>query len=137
LIDLAEETDGVMAVLVDRETGEETRVRARYVLAADGANSTVRRRLGIGVTGPARWDAAPPSCSTPTSRFRHGRILLAGDAALMYQVQHRRGISPQGALLVRPDGYVGARWPDSPPDDSTLEQTTQVACTKHSLVPAF
>jgi hypothetical protein len=41
-----------VAVLVDRQRGEETRVRTRYVLAADGANSTVRQRLGIGTTGP-------------------------------------------------------------------------------------
>ncbi|MFI1486497.1 FAD-dependent monooxygenase [Streptomyces sp. NPDC020747] len=52
LVDLTEEADSVVAVLVDRRSGEETRVRARYVLAADGANSTVRQRLGIGTTGP-------------------------------------------------------------------------------------
>ncbi|MGA5129635.1 FAD-dependent monooxygenase [Streptomyces olivoreticuli] len=52
LTGLAEETDGVVALLVDRHSGDETRVRARYVLAADGANSTVRQLLGIGTTGP-------------------------------------------------------------------------------------
>ncbi|GHG75270.1 FAD-dependent monooxygenase [Streptomyces griseocarneus] len=52
LIDLVEESEGVVAFLVDRRSGEETRVRARYVLAADGANSTVRQRLGIDTTGP-------------------------------------------------------------------------------------
>lgn len=52
LVDLTEEADSVVAALVDRRSGEETRVRARYVLAADGANSTVRQRLGIGTTGP-------------------------------------------------------------------------------------
>ncbi|WP_030158836.1 FAD-dependent monooxygenase [Streptomyces sp. NRRL S-244] len=52
LIDLAEGPDGVVAVLLDRRSGEETRVRARYVVAADGANSTVRERLAIGTTGP-------------------------------------------------------------------------------------
>jgi 2-polyprenyl-6-methoxyphenol hydroxylase-like FAD-dependent oxidoreductase len=51
-VDLDEEADGVVAALVDRGRGEETRVRARYVLAADGANSAVRQRLGIGTTGP-------------------------------------------------------------------------------------
>lgn len=53
LIDLIEDEDGggVVAVLVDR-TGGEIRLRTRYVLAADGANSTVRQLLGIGVTGP-------------------------------------------------------------------------------------
>ncbi|MFI6690104.1 FAD-dependent monooxygenase [Streptomyces sp. NPDC050485] len=156
LIDLAEESESVVAFLVDHESGEETRVRARYVLAADGANSTVRQRLGIGTTGPgamadfttvvfdadlSRWCARQPAgvyftahglfaplypeggwawfVSTPedavhadwselvshalgpgadvqadvlrvqhwvmnafvAERFRHGRILLTGDAA--------------------------------------------------------
>lgn len=53
LIDLAEEAESVVASLVDHQRGEQTRVRARYVLAADGANSTVRQRLGIDTTGPA------------------------------------------------------------------------------------
>jgi putative polyketide hydroxylase len=50
LVDLIEEDDHVVAVLV--EDGVRTRVRARYVLAADGANSTVRQLLGIDVAGP-------------------------------------------------------------------------------------
>ncbi|MEU1816960.1 FAD-dependent monooxygenase [Streptomyces roseifaciens] len=52
LTGLAEEAEGVVAVLADHRRGRETRVRARYVLAADGANSTVRQQLGIGTTGP-------------------------------------------------------------------------------------
>ncbi|MFC9292947.1 FAD-dependent monooxygenase [Streptomyces sp. NPDC057011] len=52
LIGLAEEDESVVAVLADGRRGAETRVRARYVLAADGANSTVRERLGIETTGP-------------------------------------------------------------------------------------
>ncbi|MFB6619576.1 FAD-dependent monooxygenase [Streptomyces sp. NPDC056367] len=52
LVDLAEEPESVTAVLLDHRRGEETRVRARYVLAADGANSTIRRRLGIETDGP-------------------------------------------------------------------------------------
>ncbi len=148
LVGLAEEADHVVAELSD-----ETRVRARYVLAADGANSTVRQLLDIGTTGPGalgrittvvfdadlrRWSAEQPAgvyftangsfgplypergwawfVTTPddaehadwpklvrdalgdievtvervqhwvvnafiAQRFRHGRILLAGDAA--------------------------------------------------------
>ncbi|MGG7569895.1 FAD-dependent monooxygenase [Streptomyces sirii] len=52
LIDLTEETDSVVALLVDRDNSDETRVRARYVLAADGANSTVRQLRGIDTMGP-------------------------------------------------------------------------------------
>lgn len=66
LIDLAEEAGSVVALLAGRRhgehsgrggrggRGEQTRVRARYVLAADGASSTVRRLLGIGTAGPGR-----------------------------------------------------------------------------------
>ncbi|MFI9510366.1 FAD-dependent monooxygenase [Nocardia sp. NPDC052566] len=52
LVDLIEEADSVVAVLADHDRAAEIRVRARYVLATDGANSTVRQRLGIGTTGP-------------------------------------------------------------------------------------
>ncbi|MFE6845313.1 FAD-dependent monooxygenase [Streptomyces sp. NPDC057686] len=54
LIDLVEEAEGVVAVLVDRRRGrgQQTRVRARYVVAADGANSGVRQRLAIDTAGP-------------------------------------------------------------------------------------
>ncbi|MCZ0984893.1 FAD-dependent monooxygenase [Streptomyces diastatochromogenes] len=52
LVDLAEEAESVTALLADHRRGAETRVRARYVLAADGASSTVRPLLGIGTEGP-------------------------------------------------------------------------------------
>ncbi|MFI7424960.1 FAD-dependent monooxygenase [Nonomuraea sp. NPDC049684] len=53
LAGLSEEADGGVAVVLHGPgRGERTRLRARHVLAADGANSTVRRLLGIGVTGP-------------------------------------------------------------------------------------
>ncbi|MFD4245356.1 hypothetical protein ACFWP3_27765 [Streptomyces sp. NPDC058525] len=32
----------------------------------------------------------------------------------------RYGLSPRGALLVRPDGYIGARWTGRPPGDPAL-----------------
>ncbi|KIQ65936.1 2-polyprenyl-6-methoxyphenol hydroxylase [Kitasatospora griseola] len=156
LVDLVEEAEGVVALLVDHRCGEEVRVRARHVVAADGASSTIRQRLGIDTTGPGtiggfttvvfdadldRWCAGRPAgvyftahgtflplypeggwawlAPTPedaaradwpglvsralgtdsgvqvdvlrvqhwvmngfvAERFRHGRILLAGDAA--------------------------------------------------------
>jgi 2-polyprenyl-6-methoxyphenol hydroxylase-like FAD-dependent oxidoreductase len=42
---------GVVAVLRPRDGGPERRVRARYLVAADGAHSFVRRQLGIGMDG--------------------------------------------------------------------------------------
>ena len=52
LVGLAEEPDGVLATFADG-----TSVRARYVLAADGANSAVRELLGIGTAGPGALGA--------------------------------------------------------------------------------
>jgi putative polyketide hydroxylase len=48
---LAQDADGVTAVLRDLPTGAESSVRARYVVAADGNRSPVRERLGIGMRG--------------------------------------------------------------------------------------
>jgi 2-polyprenyl-6-methoxyphenol hydroxylase-like FAD-dependent oxidoreductase len=44
--------DGVHAVVRDTASGDERVVRARYLVAADGAHSTVRRALGIPMRGP-------------------------------------------------------------------------------------
>jgi 2-polyprenyl-6-methoxyphenol hydroxylase-like FAD-dependent oxidoreductase len=41
----------VTAVVRDRNTGDETTVHAQYLVAADGARSPVRRRLGIDMDG--------------------------------------------------------------------------------------
>jgi 2-polyprenyl-6-methoxyphenol hydroxylase-like FAD-dependent oxidoreductase len=48
---LDEDDDGVTATLRDLDSGEETQVRARYVVAADGNRSPTRQRLGIGMEG--------------------------------------------------------------------------------------
>lgn len=42
-----QDEDGVTATIVDAKTGQTTEVRARYLLACDGGNSTVRTQLGI------------------------------------------------------------------------------------------
>jgi len=46
--------DGVRVELRDAATGRSSTVRARYVVAADGAHSRVRRALGIAMRGPDR-----------------------------------------------------------------------------------
>jgi 2-polyprenyl-6-methoxyphenol hydroxylase-like FAD-dependent oxidoreductase len=50
LTGIEQDTDGVTAVGTDRD-GDEIRVRGRYLAGADGSRSTVRRRLGIGLSG--------------------------------------------------------------------------------------
>jgi len=48
---LEQDGDGVTALLTDVATGARSRVRARYVVAADGNRSPARSRLGIGMRG--------------------------------------------------------------------------------------
>ena len=51
--DFAQDATGVTASLVDRATGAASQVRARYVIAADGAQSRVRRALAVKMIGKA------------------------------------------------------------------------------------
>jgi 2-polyprenyl-6-methoxyphenol hydroxylase-like FAD-dependent oxidoreductase len=53
LTDLIQDSAGVTARLVERESGHNSTVRATYVVAADGAGSTVRNLLGIKMVGPS------------------------------------------------------------------------------------
>ena len=46
-----QDNGGVTATLRDRDTGFESEIRAKYVIAADGANSPVRETLGVKTTG--------------------------------------------------------------------------------------
>src|SRR3954451_19088427 len=50
-IGLEREDDGVTVALRDLDSGDESEVRARYVVAADGNRSPLRSRLGIGMRG--------------------------------------------------------------------------------------
>jgi 2-polyprenyl-6-methoxyphenol hydroxylase-like FAD-dependent oxidoreductase len=52
LVGLEETPDRVVATLRDTASGLSERVRARYLIAADGAHSTVRRQIGIRMEGP-------------------------------------------------------------------------------------
>jgi 2-polyprenyl-6-methoxyphenol hydroxylase-like FAD-dependent oxidoreductase len=51
MVSLRPDGDGVTALLRSREAGDDTAVRARYVVAADGVRSSVRGQLGIGMRG--------------------------------------------------------------------------------------
>jgi len=52
VVALDQDRDGVVATLRDLEDGGERRVRARYVVAADGNRSRTRERLRIAMHGP-------------------------------------------------------------------------------------
>lgn len=51
VIGIEQDADGVTITSRDRETGVETTTRTRYVIAADGGSSSVRKALGIPMTG--------------------------------------------------------------------------------------
>jgi 2,4-dichlorophenol 6-monooxygenase len=51
---LRADADGVTADVEDLTSGERHEVRSRYVIAADGAGSRIRRALGIEMVGPDR-----------------------------------------------------------------------------------
>jgi 2-polyprenyl-6-methoxyphenol hydroxylase-like FAD-dependent oxidoreductase len=51
MLSFTEDRDGVRANIRHRDTGEETTVRARYMIAADGAHSKIRDLLGIRMLG--------------------------------------------------------------------------------------
>jgi 2-polyprenyl-6-methoxyphenol hydroxylase-like FAD-dependent oxidoreductase len=50
-VSVDESGDGVTAIVRHRESGEDETIRAQYLVAADGAHSTIRQRLGIPMRG--------------------------------------------------------------------------------------
>jgi putative polyketide hydroxylase len=54
LVKVSQDSDSVAAVLADRGSGTERLVRAQYLIAADGTQSRVRRKLGVRMIGRER-----------------------------------------------------------------------------------
>jgi len=80
---LAQDASGVLAEVTNVGTGRRRRIRARYVVGCDGANSTVRRAAGIAVdeSGPDAWHCDAYFRSTDPTLLRHGPFFLANAAA--------------------------------------------------------
>ena len=76
LVSLDQDTDGVTAVVRNRESGDEREVRASYVIAADGSKSPVREGLGIPLCGH------PSFSNSITIYFRADVRPLLGDRNL-------------------------------------------------------
>jgi 2-polyprenyl-6-methoxyphenol hydroxylase-like FAD-dependent oxidoreductase len=99
VVGVEERGDGVEVVLRDLASGELRTVRARYLVAADGAHSAIRRALGIAMRG---MDGL-------------GHAVTAIFHAPLWQVvgEHRYGIysvnHPDGAGTFLPAGR-GDRW---------------------------
>jgi putative polyketide hydroxylase len=56
LAGFAQDPDGVTATVIERTTGDTNIVRASYLIAADGAASSVREALGVAMTGRGSLD---------------------------------------------------------------------------------
>ena len=116
-----EQTDeAVTSVLEDVDTREQTRVATRYVIAADGAGSVVRRELGIEMVGDSASQAF---------------ITIHFTANLRDVVRDRPGIlywimqPPHTGVLIAYD--IGSRWCMLYPHDpavSPFESFTPEVC---------
>src|ERR671926_11730 len=53
VVAIDQDDDGATVTVRDLDSGEASKVRARYVVAADGSRSPTRARLGIGMRGHA------------------------------------------------------------------------------------
>lgn len=84
---IRQDADGVDATVVDLETGEETRVRADYVIGCDGGASGVRKQIGAVLEGD-------PIVQRVQSTYIHApglKPLLPGkEAWCYYSVNTRR-----------------------------------------------
>ncbi len=49
-----QDAEGVVSTIRDRQTDQPSEIRSRFLIAADGAGSRVRKSLGIEMTGPAQ-----------------------------------------------------------------------------------
>lgn len=78
LEDLEQTGDGVRARVVKAGTGATHRIRARYAVGCDGANSTVRKLAGIGTeaVGPTRQYCDVYFRSADPALRRHGSFFL-------------------------------------------------------------
>ena len=111
-------SDGVEAVMRERATGREIEVQARYVIAADGARSPIRRRLGIDMDGSPDMGSQYMiafRCDLTRWTGRHPRgiyfLTVSGAALIWTHDDHRWVLS------------VPAPAPSDPPDALTTVRT--------------
>ncbi len=99
LATLEQDGEGVSATIIDRTTGRTTLVRARYMVAADGARSRIREQLGIAMQGPDQL------ANFLSILFRADlKRLIAGRVHGFYIIQH-----PEASGVFAPTSKDG-RW---------------------------
>jgi 2-polyprenyl-6-methoxyphenol hydroxylase-like FAD-dependent oxidoreductase len=76
VVGIAQDADGVTATLRDCETGDERRIRGKYLIGADGAHSKVRELLGIEFDGRGVFsNAITIYFHAPLARYVVGKAL--------------------------------------------------------------
>jgi len=80
LLDFTQDDEGVTATIRPRDGGTEQRIRARYLIGADGAHSPVRRGLGIAMDG--RGDFA--QCATIYFKADFRALLRGRNMSVVY-----------------------------------------------------
>jgi 2-polyprenyl-6-methoxyphenol hydroxylase-like FAD-dependent oxidoreductase len=116
--------DGVSVAISDVASGADRKLAARYVIAADGSASTVRRALQVTMRGPVLQHVISVHFSADLERFRH----------------HRRGpviwthtAKGLGAVIVhRPPEDLVFQIPYFPPFES-LDDFPPAVCRRHVL----
>lgn len=85
LVSFAQDNEGIVATLRPRNGGQERRVGAQYLIAADGAHSPVRQKLGIPMEG--RGEIA--QCATIYFRADVRWLLRGRNLSVVYVNQPR------------------------------------------------
>jgi 2-polyprenyl-6-methoxyphenol hydroxylase-like FAD-dependent oxidoreductase len=76
VVGIAQDADGVTATLRDCETGDQRRIRGKYLIGADGAHSKVRELLGIEFDGRGVFsNAITIYFHAPLARYVVGKAL--------------------------------------------------------------
>ena len=128
LLDFIQDDNGVTATLLDRLTGAKSQVRARYLVGADGANSTVASKLGLPLSGASNVAANIGFMfDADLSRF------VAHRPGVLYWIfQQGRGVGgyPIGGLrMVRPWNRWIVTWgydKSAGPPDIPVEEVTAI-----------
>ena len=86
MVGFEQDGSGISATIRDRDTGETQTVRARYMIAADGAHSGVRRQLGIVMQGRGTFSNSVTiyfrANLAPLLRGRNLSVIYVSNAAL-------------------------------------------------------
>lgn len=123
MISFEQDADGVTAQIRNRQTGEQETVRARYMVACDGARSPVRETLGIDLRGRGVFAQSVTiyfrAPVAPLLRERNLSVILVANPQLRGFFRFEKPYE-RGFLVVNTTGD-----PASPNTDIWSDLTTQ------------